>query len=560
VFRGTAADTRHSPREGARHGGTITVLSAGDVDTLDPAATYSMYTVGILNALQRGLYTYAPGDTTRPVPDLASGPPQISRDGRTVTVRLRAGVHFSRPVRREVTSRDVKYTIERAFTPNVAGPYAHAYFGDIVGAPSDLRPYRPIAGIETPDDHALVFRLRRGTGAALAGALAMPVTIPVPAEYARRFDAEQSSTYATHQVFTGPYKIETDTDGELTGYSPGQRIRVVRNPDYTQAGDFRPAFADGYDIRAGNYDGGIATRRVLAGQQMIGGDIAPPPTVLQRALQHQPRQVSAVASGGWRAITLDTSRPPFDDINVRRAVIAGIDRVALRALRGGELFGAIAQHYIPPGISGFDESGAARGFAGFDWMRNPHGDRAISERYFRAAGHASGRYEGGETIVLVGSNTEPENNIAQAVDQQLRELGFETKLRLMTPDTMLTKFCGVSASEVHVCPSAGWARDFADAQTVLDPPFNGAHISPTRNPNWSELNDPALNREIERAKLIENPPERARAWAAVNRRVVELAPTIPYSWDYVPAVSSADVRGVQNDFTGGWDLSFTALR
>jgi peptide/nickel transport system substrate-binding protein len=241
-------------------------------------------------------------------------------------------------------------------------------------------------------------------------------------------------------------------------------------------------------------------------------------------------------------------------------VIAGIDRVALRALRGGELFGAIAQHYIPPGISGFDESGAARGFAGFDWMRNPHGDRAISERYFRAAGHASGRYEGGETIVLVGSNTEPENNIAQAVDQQLRELGFETKLRLMTPDTMLTKFCGVSASEVHVCPSAGWARDFADAQTVLDPPFNGAHISPTRNPNWSELNDPALNREIERAKLIENPPERARAWAAVNRRVVELAPTIPYSWDYVPAVSSADVRGVQNDFTGGWDLSFTALR
>ena len=36
--------------------------------------------------------------------------------------------------------------------------------------------------------------------------------------------------------------------------------------------------------------------------------------------------------------------PPFDDINVRKAVIAGFDRNALRLTRGGPLVGPIPTH------------------------------------------------------------------------------------------------------------------------------------------------------------------------------------------------------------------------
>jgi peptide/nickel transport system substrate-binding protein len=544
----------------ARRGGTITVLSSGDVDTLDPGATYYAYTFSILNALHRGLYTYAPGDTSAPVPDLAESAPRISADGRTVSVRLRRGVRFSRPVSREVTARDVKYAIERAFTKNVTGPYVYVYFGDLVGAPSRPGPYREVPGIETPDDHTIVFRLTRATGAALAGALALPITIPVPAEYARRFDAERPSLYATHQVFTGPYKIEADDTGELTRYEPGRRIMIVRNPDYVEAGDFRPAFADGYDIRAGYDDSGTASRRILMGHGLMGGDMSPSPAALRRALETARAQVSAVAGGGWRAITFDTSRPPFDDLDVRKAVIAGFDRLALRTQRGGPALGAIAQHYIPPGVAGFEESGGTRGFEEYDWMRDPGGDRDLAARYFRAAGFASGRYEGDDTVLLVGATLDAERDVAQVAERQLQEMGFKTKLRLVTVDTMGIKFCAVPGSDVHVCPNAGWARDFPDPQTMLDAPFNGAHVRATNNSNWAELDDPDLNRAIERAKLVNEPRERARAWADVNRRVVELAPAVPYMWDYLPAISSADVRGVQNNFTGVWDLSFTSVR
>lgn len=560
LFRGTAADTRARPEMDARRGGHITTLSSGDVDTLDPGATYYMYTISILNALHRGLYTYAPGNANAPVPDLAESAPRISADGGTVSVRVRRGIRFSPPVSREVTARDVKYAIERAFTANVAGPYVYAYFGDLVGAPSRPGRYREVPGIETPDEHTIVFRLTRATGAALAGALALPITIPVPAEYARRFDAELPSEYGTHQVFTGPYKIESNSAGELTGYEPGRRIRIVRNPDYANVGDFRPAFADGYDIRAGYSEAGLASRRILSGKRLIGGDLGPPPTALKRVLETARAQISAVSGGGWRAITFDTSRPPFDDVDVRRAVIAGFDRLALRTQMGGPALGAMAQHYIAPGTAGFEESRGARGFEEFDWMRNPRGDRDLAARYFRAAGFASGRYEGDETVLLVGSTLDPERNVAQLAEQQLQQMGFRTKLRLLTLDTMLTKFCSVPRSEVHVCPNGGWARDFPDPQTMLDPTFNGANIRATGNANWAELDDPELNRAIERAKLVNEPQERARAWADVNRRVVALAPAVPYMWSYVAAISSADVRGVQNGYTGVWDLSFTSVR
>ena len=142
-------------------------------------------------------------------------------------------------------------------------------------------------------------------------------------------------------------------------------------------------------------------------------------------------------------------------------------------------------------------------------MAKPEGDRALSAEYFKKAGMASGKYEGDEEVLIVGDNADPDKSIAQITEQQLNELGFKTKLRLVTRDTMFTKFCNVPASEVNVCPSVGWSKDFADAQTMLDPTFNGENIIPSQNSNWPELNDPAINKAIDAAKL-ETDPGRAR--------------------------------------------------
>ncbi len=560
LFAGSATENIENAEEGGKKGGKITMLSGGDVDYIDPGTTYYTYAIGILYALHRPLYSYPPGNTEKPVPDLAASDPEISDDGKTVTVKIREGVRFSKPVDREVTSADVKYAIERAYTANVAGPYVRAYFGDVVGAPKEPGAYKEVRGIETPDDQTIVFKLNKGTGAALAGALAMPISIPVPKEYAQKFDRESPSTYGNNQVFTGPYKIRSDASGKLTGYQAGKRIEIIRNPEYVDVDDYRPAYADEWDIRAGNEDTAVAARRVLSGESMVMGDIEPPSSQLKRLLENNKESLSAVPGGGWRMMSMDTSRPPFDDVNVRKAVIAGFDRVAARQQRGGEALGPIAQHLIPPGMPGHDESGGLEGFTEFDWLAKPEGDRNLSAEYFKKAGFESGKYEGDETVLIVGDNADPDKSISQITDQQLREMGFKTKLRLVTRDTMFTKFCNVPKSEVHVCPSVGWSQDFADPQTMLDPTFNGRNILETGNSNWPELDVPEVNKQIEDAKLITDPEQRAQAWADVNKAIVGQAPAITYMWDYQATLASPNVRGVQNGYSTTWDLNFTSLR
>jgi peptide/nickel transport system substrate-binding protein len=106
----------------------------------------------------------------------------------------------------------------------------------------------------------------------------------------------------------------------------------------------------------------------------------------------------------------------------------------------------------------------------------------------------------------------------------------------------------------------GWLKDFSDAQTSLDPTFNGKNILEENNSNWSELDVPAINAAMEKAKTITEPDERAQTWADINKQVTEQAPAIPYVWDKNPLLSSKNVNAVASGFNGQWDLAYTSVK
>src|SRR3954468_24587724 len=171
----------------AKRGGTLTVPWSADVDSIDPGQTYYSGGYMVANVTQRTPMAYQPGRADAR-PDLALAAPSVSADGRTVTVKLRGGVHFSPPVKREVVAGDLKYAIERGFFKTVNNPYAGAYFGDVVGARTGVKAGTRISGIATPDTHTVVFKLRRPTGGTLAAALVLPLAAPVPRDYALALD------------------------------------------------------------------------------------------------------------------------------------------------------------------------------------------------------------------------------------------------------------------------------------------------------------------------------------------------------------------------------------
>jgi peptide/nickel transport system substrate-binding protein len=555
---GETGTNKGTPAEGKK-GGKLTELWTDDTDNIDPGITYYQMGFQIAKATQRALYGYKPEDPIHAVPDLAESDPQISSDGKTVTVKIRSGVKFSPPVNREVTSKDVKYAIERGFFNTVNNGYAGAYYGDIVGAKVGAKPGAKISGITTPDDHTIEFKLSKGVGGVLAGALSLPLSAPVPEEYAAKFDKKNPSVYGQNQVATGPYMIANDASGKAVGYQAGRSIKLVRNPNWDASTDFKPAYLDEIDMPQGNDDTTVASRKILEGQAMINGDFSPPPAILKTASTRQKDQLQLVPSGGARWVAMNTTIKPFDNINVRKAVIAGFDRNAMRLTRGGELIGDMPTHFIPPGIPGFEEAGGLQG-SGIDFMSHPEGDAALSAEYFKKAGYASGKYEGNQELLMVGTSEGVAQKAAEVAKENFEKMGFKIRLRLVTQDAMYTKFCNSPPAKVAICPNVGWLKDFSDAQTFLDPTFNGENILQTGNSNWSQLNDKALNAEMDKAKLITDPTERAKAWGEIDKKLTELAPAVNWVWDKQPEIASSNVNGVIAQDNAQYDLSFTSLK
>jgi peptide/nickel transport system substrate-binding protein len=538
-------------------GGKLTMLASSDVDYLDPGHTYYNGGYQVTLVMSRPLYQFAPDDPTKPKADIAEGDPQISADKKTITVKIKKGIKFSPPVNREITSADVKYAFERSFTENVAGQYT-TYFSAVEGAPTKPGKFKEISGVQTPDPSTIVFKLTSPVAVQIAAALVMPITAPVPKEYAEKFDKQNPSTYNTHVVASGPYMVRNDAKGELVGYKAGKSIELVRNPNWDKSKDYRPAYVDEILIRTNASDAAVAARQVLAGSNMIH-DTNPPANVLAQVVRRNKDQLATIPGGSFRYFPLNTTLKPLDNINVRKAILAGFDRDAARKARGGEFVGPIANHFLPPEFPGFEESGGLKGF-GQDFMANPKGDPALAAEYMKKAGYPSGKYTGKEELLMVAANADPGKAQAEVARAQLEKLGLKIKFRTVPQDAVYTEWCQVPAKKVAVCGSASWGQDYKDPQSMLEVTFKGKAIAKSGgNNNLAQLNDPKIDAAMEKANLLEG-EERYKAWAQVNKMIVDDAPVVPFVWDNTNIVRSKNVNAVQNPYYSLYDLAFASIK
>ena len=178
----------------------------------------------------------------------------------------------------------------------------------------------------------------------------------------------------------------------------------------------------------------------------------------------------------------------------------------------------------------------------------------------KKAGYPSGKYTGPERFLMIADNANNQLKAAQVALSDLQALGFKINFRSVVRDTMYTKFCQVPKQKVAICPSVGWLKDFGDAQTVLDPTFNGKNILPTNNVNWPQLNDPKVNAAMDAAETVVPPAERAQKWGEIDKLVTETAAAVPWLWDKQPNLESKNVNGVINSANATWDFNFTSLK
>ena len=105
-------------------GGTLNMLGIGDVDYVDPNASYYSAGYMLTRLYARQLFTFPAeeGKTTTVVPDMAEEIPTtdnggISSDGKTYTIKMRPGIKWNTSPARPVTADDFVRGVKRTCNP-----------------------------------------------------------------------------------------------------------------------------------------------------------------------------------------------------------------------------------------------------------------------------------------------------------------------------------------------------------------------------------------------------------------------------------------------------------
>jgi oligopeptide transport system substrate-binding protein len=295
----------------------------GSPGTLDPAFIGAASDVQFLLQLYAGLTRL--DETGEPYPSLASGW-QISPDGLTYEFTIRPDLTFSDGS--PLTADDVRRSWLRLLDPATRST-APDVLNVIRGASDRLAgsAEESEVGIEAPDATTLIVTLRH-PAAYFLDIVATPSTFVVP----RTADATPTWQTADAFVGSGPYVVDgrdgsdvvlRANDRYVAGPPPIDEVRWV-----TLAGDPVTAFADGQVDLAG-VPGWDATW------------IAYDPDLGRRLLRAEPLTISYFG--------FDTTRPPFDDPDVRRAFSLALDRDRLVPLAEGAS-SQPAGSLVPPAI------------------------------------------------------------------------------------------------------------------------------------------------------------------------------------------------------------------
>ncbi|MEP7378902.1 MAG: ABC transporter substrate-binding protein [Chloroflexota bacterium] len=460
----------------AHRGGTMEIVSSFPTD-IDPAV-YANPTFADLALDGLVGFEHVGGVAgSQLFADLATALPQPSDGGRTYAFKLRDGLMYSDGTL--VRASDFRSGLERVFqlpgNEDAAG-FAFDQYAALAGMDACSDP--PVArcdlssGIVVDDDRATItFHLTRPDSSFLSH-LALSFATPLP-----------PSVSGTEQIdgaypVTGPYMISNANETSL---------ELRRNPHFAPR-DGRP---DGY-VDAVNWTSGVEPKDGLHMVEAGTADyiVDQLPADEFPLLQTQYAQLLHIAPGSTTFVFFDTQKPPFDQVDVRRAVNMALDRAHVVGLRGGPFAAQPTCQVLPPNFPGFvpycpytkdptpagrwsapDLDGAAQlvaqsGTAGSHVVVGPFVPRLTPVAEYVASVLADLGYdvsletatEGGQVFEAVGEG-------------RVMVGGFEWLPDFPAPDSSLGQFgCGVSNNLTHSCDAEldalmGHARDLQ----VTDP-------------------------------------------------------------------------------------------
>lgn len=472
-----AGDGGSGPSESAgepQAGGDLIFARTADNTTLDPTNTADNETIWTVEQMFETLYTVTP-DGKDVQPWLATSV-DVSKDNLTYTFHLREGVMFSNG--EPMTADDVAFSINRARTSGTGLTY-------IDGAIKDV----------TASDPSTVVVRAKYPWAPLVADIALFVNGIIPED----FGGVSEKEFFEQPIGTGPFMLEE--------WKRGDRLKVVRNPNYWQEG--KP-YLDSITFTNVPED----NTRVL---QVKGGQadiVRFPPLSSFESLSNTPGVVAeGFPSTRVDYILMNQKVQPFDDVHVRRAISYAIDRDSLVT---AILFdqGAPADSILGPTEPFYDPDAPALQFD-LDMARQEMAMSSVPD---------------GFDVEYLTSGSD---QFAEALQQQLKAIGINLSIRTVDVNQIFT----IQGKGDYEMTPEYWTEDIPDPDEriswFLDPAAGGDSY-------FTFNDDPTIVKLVQQAAREFDQGKRTDLYAQIQARHWETVPQIPlYFSPFVYAFSSS---------------------
>jgi oligopeptide transport system substrate-binding protein len=468
-----------TPTTTVRESGALNLWDSGPI-TLDPAvsseATSQTYIMQIFSGLVRL------GAEEEPVPDIAERW-QISDDGRTYTFYLRQGVKFQDG--KEVTAEDFKYSWERACLPETNSQTAATYLGDIIGVEDVLAgKATEISGVQVIDDHTLKVTIDAPKVYFLAK-LTYPTAFVVD-----KANVESGEDWWMKPNGTGPFKLtEWKKDETLVlepndlYYNDKAHVKVVFHllagipMALYELGEIDVAQVDEYNID-------------------------------RTTDKHGPfyNELSEFPEMSLFYIGFNTQKPPFDDVNVRRAFCYAVNKERIIKIILKDMV-TKADGILPPGMLGYNDN-----------LKGPDYDVAKAKSLIASSKYGSVSNLPPITLTDSGLGGNIPEYLGAIIQDWKDNLGVEVSVRQLEPE-IFNYDLKDETDEMFIW---GWIADYPDPQNFLDILFHtGAEY------NTGSYSNPQVDALLDQAGIEQNETSRFSLYQQAEQKIVDEAACLP---------------------------------
>jgi dipeptide transport system substrate-binding protein len=492
---------------------TLVFCSEAAPESLNPQTVTSVTGMNAADPMFDGLVRFRPGGGAI-VPALAESW-AVSPDGTEYTFHLRKGVKFHANQHftptRTFNADDVLFSFNRQWRDD--NPYHHPP-GTSFDYFQDMEMPKLLSTIDRIDDYTIRFRLSHAEAPFLAD-LAMPFTKILSAEYAATLlKAGTPDLLDQEPIGTGPFAFES--------YRKDMTVRY-RAFDYWGG---RPHI----DTLVFAITPNVAVRltKLKAGECHVMS--FPSPADAEKV--EQDPQLTLLRQEGLNVgyLALNASRPPFDDVRVRRAVNMAIDKATLVRVVYGRS-GAPAKNPLPPTLWSYNDAVEPYPY-----------DPVAAQHLMSEAGLDKGTDADLWYMPVTRAYNPDSRRVAEMVADDLAHIGIRVQLKTAPwADYREKVLAGATTMAFY-----GWTSDNGDPDNFLGI-LLGCHEGQAYANNIAKWCDADYDALITRAKRTSNSEERAKLYGQAQVIAHDQAPWVPIAHAVVLGAIHKTVKGFQLD-------------